>query len=54
MYKVIGACLRSFLGRMYQIYGLNKITLFLSQLLDILVIREQKEKLNNVKTSNNN
>ena len=52
MSEGIGADLRAFLEEMYEKYGHNDTTVALSQILDILVVEEQRERLSNVKTNN--
>ena len=52
MNEGIGADLSTFLGEMYKKYGHNDTTVALSQILDILVVEEQRERLRSVKTNN--
>lgn len=52
MNKGIGADLKTFVGEMYIKHGHNEITVKLSQLLDIVVTEEQRERLRSVKTNN--
>lgn len=52
MNEGIGTDLREFLGQMYKKYGHNDITVKISQVLDILVVEEQRRRLRNAKTNN--
>lgn len=52
MSEGIGADLRAFLEEMYEKYGHNETTVAISQILDILVVEAQRERLTNAKTNN--
>ena len=47
MNKAMGEDIRGFLEEMYTKYGHNKVTVAISQLLDIYILEEQKKKLKN-------
>lgn len=44
--------LRQFMNLMYEKYGLNKVTLALSKLVDEYDTKSQRERLEDVKASN--
>ena len=48
----IRADLKAFVGEMYIKHGHNEITIKLSQVLDIMVVEEQRRRLQDVKASN--
>ena len=52
MNKDIGLDLRAFLEEMYVKHGHNETTVAISQILDKYIIEAQRERLDNVKTSN--
>ena len=49
MNKAIGEDLRGLLEEMYIKYGNNKMTVAISQLLDIYILEEQKRNLREIK-----
>ena len=49
MNKAIGEDLRGLLEEMYIKYGHNKMTVAISQLLDIYILEEQKRNLRKIK-----